>query len=345
MRRGRRLLGQALIWGAYGAISLAVVRQMTPLTSGLWMIMTLVAAGLFAASELLRATVLARAWLDLPGWALAWRVALLVPLCAIAIQGAIFAATRAGLALEWITMPANTPPYRLGTAAGYVVNTSIMLWLWMGAWLTAQYVRRYRQGELAKLRAEAAQHKLELDVLKAQVNPHFIFNALNNVRAMINEDKDRAREMVTRLANIHRHTLYHSERDRVPVAEELAVVRDYVALEQMHYEGRMRVDWHLGDDVAQATLPPMLLQLLVENAVKHGISKTVGGGRIAISVQRQGAGLNVSVTNPGEWDPGSASGIGLKNLNERLARASGAGAACRIATGDGVVRVSVDIPQ
>jgi two-component sensor histidine kinase len=345
MRFERRWLWQAIFWGGYAAVSLAVVGQFAPLTSGIFLIMALVASGLFAASEALRAAALARGWLDLPGWSLAWRVVVLVPLAAALIQGVVFLAVRAGLSLGWIALPATSGPYRLGTAAGYVVNTAIMLWLWTGGWLTAVYIDRFRQGEIAKARAEAAQHKLELDVLKGQINPHFIFNALNNLRAMINEDKDKAREMVTQLANIHRHTLYHSERDRVTVAEELSVVRDYVALEQLHYEGCMTVDWRIGANVDDATLPPMLLQLLVENAVKHGIGKTVGGGLISIAVDREAQRLRVSVANPGRWEPGPDRGIGLKNLNERLVRASGEGAACNIESENGTVRVTVDIPQ
>lgn len=345
MKRGRRWLWQAAFWGGYAAVSLAVIGSFAPLTSGIWLIMALVTIGLFVASEGLRAAALRRGWLDLPGWSLAWRIAVLVPLAAALIQAIIFIAVRAGLTLGWVALPAASGPYRLGTAAGYIVNTAIMLWLWTGAWLTAQYLGRFRQGEIAKARAEAAQHKLELDVLKGQINPHFIFNALNNLRAMINEDKDKAREMVTQLANIHRHTLYHSERDRVSVAEELSVVRDYVALEQLHYEGCMKVDWRIGEGVDDATLPPMLLQLLVENAVKHGIAKTVGGGTIEIALERDAKRLRVRVANPGRWEPGPDRGIGLANLTERLARASGAGASCDVASADGTVRVTVEIPQ
>ncbi|MFX8122133.1 histidine kinase, partial [Acinetobacter baumannii] len=92
------------------------------------------------------------------------------------------------------------------------------------------------QGEIAKWQAEAAARELELQVLRAQINPHFLFNALNNLRALINEDPARAREMLSRLSNTLRHTLQHSAKERVPLADELAVVRDYIALEQLHHE-------------------------------------------------------------------------------------------------------------
>jgi hypothetical protein len=365
MKLQTRWLWQCLFWSGYGALSLFLVGQYVKPTSGIVMIMVLVTVGLFAASEAVRKVVLTRGWLDLAGWPLMWRILLFVPFCATLLQVLIFVVVRVTVTFGWVTMPPGGGDYRLGAAVGYVVNTSIMLWLWSAAWITWQYVQRYRQGEVAKWRAEAAQAKLELDVLKAQVNPHFMFNALNNLRAMINEDKDKARDMVTRLSNILRHTLYHSRRDRVAVAEELGVVRDYIALEQLHYEDNLRVEWHVEEGVQDATLPPMLLQLLVENAVKHGIAKTVGGGSIGISLrneQQDGARrLCIRVTNPGSWESvaqgsgpqhgaqepvaESASGLGLNNLRERLARVSGKGAVCRIEAVNGKVEVNVEIPR
>lgn len=344
MTRRKRWLWQVILWGAYAAISLVVIGQSSKLTSGTVVIVTLLSMLLLLGSEALRAIVLRRGWIDLSGPQLAWRVIVLVLLLAMLIQFVGFVVIRSALALDLITLPKHNE-YNFAMAVGYTINTAIILWLWLGCWLTAQYVRRARQAEIGKLRAEAAQHKLELDVLKAQINPHFIFNALNNLRAMINEDTEKAREMVTQLANIHRHTLYHSGADRVTVADELSVVKDYVALEKLHYEDCLQVEWRVEEGVLDATLPPMLLQLLVENAVKHGIAATVGGGTIGIAVARDGKCLRVSVGNPGRWDPGPDHGIGLRNLNERLVRASGDGAACRIESDGGGVRVIVDIPQ
>jgi Histidine kinase len=349
----RRWLWQAIFWGGYIAFALVLTGQFAPLTSGMVMIMVLVGSGLFAASEVLRKMVLRRGWLDRPGWPLAWRVIGIVPLFTIIVQALIFVVVQTTLALDWITMPAGGADYRPRSTFMYVFNSSIMLWLWSAGWLTWQYVRRFRLGEVAKWRAEAAQHKLELDVLKAQINPHFIFNALNNLRAMINEDTDKARDMVTQLSNILRHTLYHSRRDRVTVADELAVVQDYIALEQLHYEDCLQVEWQVAEAMREAAMPPMLLQLLVENAVKHGIAKTIGGGLITIVVAPESVAhgttaakrMHISVSNPGRWEPASDAGIGLNNLRERLLRVSGEGAACKIHAQDGTVRVSVEIPQ
>jgi LytS/YehU family sensor histidine kinase len=126
------------------------------------------------------------------------------------------------------------------------------------------------------------------------------------------------------------------------------VVRDYIALLQVHHEERLQVQWQVAPDTAGASLPPMVLQLLVENAVKHGIAQTPGGGTVAIAIARTrpepGAPLRVQVSNPGRWQPGPEAGIGLANQREQLQRVGGPGATCEIEDRDGSVHVTLTIP-
>jgi len=346
MKTRRRMALQALLWGGYVAISLGMVSTFQPLTGSLVFVMLLVGAGLWAATESLRVLALRHAWLDRPPRALLLRLMLLPPLFALAVQVALFLINWAGLSLGLLRFPPGTPQgWRV--LLSYTMNTSIMLWLWMAVWVGLQMIERWRRGEIAKWQAEAAARALELQVLRAQINPHFLFNALNNLRALVNEDPARAREMLTRLSNTLRHTLQHSAKERVPLADELAVVRDYVALEQLHHEERLRVDWQVDAATAGASLPPMLLQLLVENAIKHGIARTPGGGVVDIAIARDGERLRIAVGNPGQWKPvpdaPTSTGLGLVHLRERLARAGGAGADCRIAAADGRVNVTVEL--
>lgn len=123
------------------------------------------------------------------------------------------------------------------------------------------------------------------------------------------------------------------------------MVRDYVALEQLHHEERLRVNWRVDPATAGASVPPMLLQLLVENAIKHGIARTPGGGVVDVALARAGERLRIDVGNPGQWRPGSSdgTGLGLANLRERLVRAGGDDAGCRIDAADGRVNVSVEL--
>lgn len=338
----RRAIVQAVLWGAYGALSLGFASVYTKLSSGLVAIMVLVSLGLWAATETLRAMVLRGRWLELPPAKLVLRMIAWPPVFAAAVQMAVYGIVSSLLRLDLITLQAD-PRQGWGTFIGYVMNTSIMLWLWLGAWGAGQYLARWRQGEIEKWQAEAARHALEAEVLRAQLNPHFMFNALNNLRALINEDPARARDMVTRLSNTLRGTLHHARRDRVPLAEELALVRDYIALEQLHYEERLRVQWQVGPEVDSLQLPPMVLQLLVENAIKHGIACTPGGGEVSIAIARDQDRLSIAVRNPGAWAPGERAGIGLANLKQRLARAGGPGAECRVAESGGQVCVSLTL--
>ncbi len=340
----RRATLQALLWGGYGAISLAMVASFQRLTGSLVFVMLCVGAGLWAASEGLRALALWQRWLDRPPRSLLFCLVFMPPVFAFGLQLLILVVNRAGLALGWLEFPPTMPKGGM-VLLTYTVNTSILLWLWMAVWVGLQLLHRWRHGEIAKWQAEAAARALELQVLRAQINPHFLFNALNNLRALINEDPARAREMLSRLSNTLRHTLTHSARERVPLADELAVVRDYIALEQLHHEERLRVDWQIDPATTGAHVPPMLLQLLVENAIKHGIARTAGGGAVQIAIQRHGTLLVVAVSNPGAWVPGSAdsTGLGLAHLRERLERAGGEGAGCRIETDGGRVTVTVTV--
>ena len=345
MHPGRRALIQLLLWSFYVLLSLGMIANYQALSGTLVAVMVAVGAALWAASEALRAWALRGGWLDLPPRALLLRLALAPPLMAVVAQLLVYSFNRLGLALGLLHFAANAP-YGLGVLLGYTANTAILLWLWLLAWAGGQWLQRWRQGEIAKWQAEAAARALELQVLRAQINPHFLFNALNNLRALINEDPARAREMLSRLSNTLRHTLQHSAKERVPLAEELVVVRDYVALEQLHHEDRLQVRWDIDPATEGASLPPMILQLLVENAIKHGIARTVGGGVLEIVLRRQGARLQIEVSNPGVWVEGgaqSSTGLGLPHLRERLKLAGGEGADCRIAAADGRVRVTVEL--
>ena len=350
MTNRRRTALQVVLWGGYVAISLAMVASFQPVSGSLVFVMVMLGVLLWLASEGLRALALRQAWLDGSTRALLLRLAGLPPLAALAVQATLYAINATGLSLGLLSFPRGTPQ-GLGVLFGYTVNTTIMLWLWLSVWLGVQTLNRWRLGEIAKWRAETAARELELQVLRAQINPHFLFNALNNLRALINEDPARAREMVSRLSNTLRHTLQHSAKARVPLADELAVVQDYVALEQLHHEERLRVDWRVDPATAGASLPPMLLQLLVENAIKHGVARTPGGGVVGIDIARDGPLLRIAVDNPGEWQPGQpgsapsadSTGLGLANLRERLQRAGGEGADCRIESAAGRVKVSVQL--
>lgn len=195
---------------------------------------------------------------------------------------------------------------------------------WLCVYFFYHLFDRFNRSEIERLRLVSSVKEAELRALKSQVNPHFIFNSLNSLRALIDEDPARARQAVTQLANLLRYSLQSGQMETVPLEEELSIVNDYLALEQVRHEERLRLRLEIAPDTLQLPIPPMLLQTLVENAVKYGISTRPEGGEIAIITRREGDALRLQVTNPGELaEPTSrtrlaSTGVGLNNAAERL---------------------------
>jgi signal transduction histidine kinase len=200
---------------------------------------------------------------------------------------------------------------------------------WLCVYFFYHIFERLQRMQVEQLRLAANVKEAELRALKSQVNPHFLFNSLNSLRALIDEDAPRAREAVTRLANMLRYSLQSGQLETVPFEDELRIVEDYLALEQIRHEERLQVRWEIAENVVHGGLPvpPMLLQTLVENAVKYGIGTRREGGELRITARIEGEALRIRVTNPGELgEPvsaaaaraGSSTGVGLRNASERL---------------------------
>ncbi|MDR7099687.1 signal transduction histidine kinase [Lysobacter niabensis] len=292
-------------------------------TAAAWWLACSLGAGLWLATGILRTVALRRNWFALGTGALLARLTASVVVGAFVVQFAVRVVIETADMLGFYRLPPSDT-YGVREAIVYAVQVALILWLWVAAWAGWHLLRHRRQSEMARLRAESQSNALELDALRARLNPHFVFNALNNVRALINEEPGRAREVVTRLSNILRHALEHSQRESASLGEELAVVDDYLAVESVHYEERLKVHRDIARDALDAQLPPMLLQLLVENAIKHGIARTPGGGELGVSAWRHQGKLAIEVSNPGRVEhSGRGHGVGLAYLRARLAREPG----------------------
>lgn len=225
---------------------------------------------------------------------------------------------------------------------------------WFCVYFIYHAFERLRRMQLEQFRLAASVKEAELRALKSQVNPHFLFNSLNSLRALIDEDAPRARESVTRLANMLRYSLQSGQQETVPLEEEVRIVEDYLALEMIRHENRLRVSWAVSDDARGVSVPPMLLQTLVENAVKYGISTRREGGEITIAAALEGEDLHIRVSNPGDLaapssavaaKAGSSTGVGLRNASERLQLLFGDRARLSLAAGPaGCVTAHVLIP-
>ncbi len=201
----------------------------------------------------------------------------------------------------------------------YSLQTFIYLSLWTGVYLIIYFFRNYKREEIEKWKLQSSLKDAELIALKAQINPHFLFNALNNIRALILEDQMKARDMVSHLSELLRYSIQFNNNEKVTVADELEIVRKYLELETIHYERRLDFTINSCSDLNGYKIPPMIIQLMAENAVKHGISQVKGGGKIKIDVGSDEDELILQVCNTGELKKnGNGSGIGLRNATERI---------------------------
>jgi hypothetical protein len=173
-----------------------------------------------------------------------------------------------------------------------------------------------REGQLEILAREA-----QLAALRAQIRPHFLFNSLNSISALASADPPRAQEMCVRLADFLRTSLSVGERKSISMAEELALSRSYLGVEALRFGARLKFDEDLDELGNACQIPPLLLQPLIENAIRHGIATRVEGGTVRVSSARGGGRLRILIENP--YDPEAPSrpgtGLGLANVRQRLA--------------------------
>lgn len=231
--------------------------------------------------------------------------------------------------------------------------TGIFL-VWTALYAMVQSLRRASRFEAEALRLEVLAKDAQLRALQAQVNPHFFFNSLNSVRALIFEDREAAAHMIDQLANLMRHALQSSQHATVPLAAELDAVRAYLAIEQIRFEERLRVSFAIeisAPALEQVRVPPMALQTLVENAVKYGVEANANGADIRIAARRStpadgAAMLQIDVANTGALrEPGTSTSVGLRNARQRLQLACGERASLELRQQAGWVFATIHLPE
>lgn len=314
-------------WGIFLSIQIVITQVFGQADENRNRINTLSTLVMVAAMGLLL-THYARRWIDRWGWKqLGWR-ALISRVVSLAIVLSLlwsvlgYSYTYLVLCQTW---PSKYSPVLIFSIS--VVNGSCLLGVWLCLYFFYHLFERLNRLQVEQLRLATSVKEAELRALKSQVNPHFLFNSLNSLRALIDEDAPRARESVTRLANMLRYSLQSGQQETVSLEDEIRIVEDYLALEHIRHEDRLRVRWDIQADARPVSLPPMLLQTLVENAVKYGIGTRREGGEVAIAARIEGATLNIRVTNPGDLSApastaaalaGSSTGVGLRNASDRL---------------------------
>ncbi|MDA0194716.1 MAG: histidine kinase [Bacteroidetes bacterium] len=200
--------------------------------------------------------------------------------------------------------------------AGLIIVSMILYLLWSIIYFMFHYFESYRQA----LKREATLNEIELNNLKSQLNPHFIFNALNSIRALVDEDPDKSKSAITQLSNILRNSLTLDKSQLIDFEDEMSTVKDYLALETIRYEERLQTSVKLHPESAHYKIPPMMIQTLVENGIKHGVANLKKGGKVSVETDIDGGIFVIKIRNSGEFLNGAdkSSGYGIVNTKKRL---------------------------
>lgn len=195
---------------------------------------------------------------------------------------------------------------------------ALILFLWSIFYFIYHYFEQYN----TSLKHQAAMNEIELSNLKAQLNPHFIFNALNSIRALVDENPKKSKNSITQLSSLLRSSLMTDKKKLTPFNEELSIVKDYLGLETIRFEERLKTKYDIHPDSNMYHVPPLMLQTLVENGVKHGISKLMKGGTISLQTKIVDDNFIIRIRNTGQYKLNGTSnkngGLGLKNTKQRL---------------------------
>ncbi len=244
----------------------------------------------------------------------------------------------------FVASAAFDPAKLISLVTGY----AILLFLWAVFYLTYHYFERYN----LSLKRQAEMNEIELSNLKSQLNPHFIFNALNSIRALVDEDPKKSKHAITQLSTILRSTLVSDQNSLANFEDELKTVKNYLGLESIRYEERLKVDYEIDPESYRFQVPPLMLQTLVENGIKHGISQLKQGGVIKISSKVKGNHLHLIIRNSGQLrrtngrSHKKVSGLGLINTQRRLDLIYGKDALFQIKNESGtMVRTELVLPN
>lgn len=231
----------------------------------------------------------------------------------------------------------------------FIISFAVYFISWSALYFAYQYLQRTREMEIEKWKLSASVKDAELSALKAQINPHFIFNSLNNIRSLVIEDSERARDSITHLSDLLRFSIQFDQFEKVSLDKEVAVVKDYLNLEAIQLEERLDYKINMDPSAKETQVPPMIVQTLVENAIKHSINEIPGGGQIIIESKLDHEFLSILVMNTGQLKTNRNSsnrrGIGINNSKERLRLLYGEQASLRVENmNENMVCATIKIP-
>lgn len=226
-----------------------------------------------------------------------------------------------------------------------VLNSLFLIGAWLVTYLVIKLLLKINRDRIERLELNSHLKQAQLNTLIGQVNPHFMFNSLNNIRGLMLEDVERSREMLTKLSEILRYSLTKNNLNNISMGEELEIVDNYIDLSKIQFEDRLQFVKKLGPGTHELGIPPMIIQLLVENAVKHGIANLKQGGHIVLTTENREGHLYIEVRNSGSLKiPGESTRLGLQNIEQRLKLLYGGQASFTLVEEQGDVVAQIKIP-
>jgi hypothetical protein len=228
----------------------------------------------------------------------------------------------------------------------------LIYWLILGAWQAHRYYDHYVASELRLERLERNFSEARLNALRMQLEPHFLFNALNTISSQVERDPKLARGMIEHLGDLLRLSLESKDRQEIPLAEEMAFLEHYLAIQKIRFGDNLRIETQIAPEVKYASVPCLFVQPLVENAIRHGISRRASGGTVIVSANQVGDRLDIRVLDdgvglPAGWTLENSGGVGLSVTRQRVAGLYPDGEACftvnRRATGGTEVEISLPL--
>ncbi len=216
----------------------------------------------------------------------------------------------------------------------YLINLSKPVLIWVLIYVFYSYTNVRKDDAIERLKLESSIKETEAKVLRAQMNPHFMFNALNSIRALVTEDPQKSITAITQLSNLLRSSLVADRRATVSLNEEIKTVENYLSLEKIRYEERLQSKWQIDPATLNLQVPPMILQTLVENAIKHGVQKAQRWGFVEITTYTEENKLLIKIRNTGKLksteQKSENSGFGIQNTRLRLNLLYGPAASLKI---------------
>ena len=217
-------------------------------------------------------------------------------------------------------------PIEISNIIVNVFSTLLLVLFWNAIYFTFHFFQQSRNQEVHNLELTASNRESELKNLRSQLNPHFLFNSLNSIRALITVEPEKAKVSITTLSNLLRQSLVLGRENLVALERELDLAKSYLELEKIRFEERLNIEWELTPGLELFQIPPFTLQMLVENAIKHGISNLKDGGVVRVKVMESEKEVVIEVKNSVNLAEIVDLGVGIENIKQRLLLQYGAGA-------------------